>query len=268
MGTASKALSLLNYFSRAQSQIGLSDLARLSGMNKATVHRLMGELADHGFVEQVGAGREYRLGPAFLRLAALREKAVPMRELVLAELTKLSELTGETSHMSLLNGEVLSNLAYSYAQKHGTMVMMEDAEVLELHSTGSGLAVLAFSPVPFVDAVLEKPLVARTPETVTDPGAIRALLPRIRKHGMAQSVGGYEEDVYSHAVPIFDARSRCIGAMAVAAPVSRMTDELRSTIQAELSLAALRTTRVLGGFPPDSFPKIKPTDSPVESELT
>lgn len=268
MGTASKALSLLNYFSRAQSQIGLSDLARLSGMNKATVYRLMGELADHGFVEQVGAGREYRLGPAFLRLAALREKAVPMRELALAELTKLSELTGETSHMSLLNGEVLSNLTYSYAHKHGTMVMMEDAEVLELHSTGSGLAVLAFSPPSFVDAVLNKPLIARTPETVTDPDAIRALLPKIRKRGMASSLGGYEQDVYSHAVPIFDAGSHCIGAMAVAAPVSRMTDELRTTIQTELAHAARRTTRVLGGFPPDSFPEIKPTDSPVESELT
>lgn len=268
MGTASKALSLLNYFSRAQSQIGLSDLARLSGMNKATTYRLMGELADHGFVEQVGAGREYRLGPAFLRLAALREKAVPMRELALAELTKLSNLTGETSHMSLLNGEVLSNLAYSYAHKHGTIVMMEDAEVLELHSTGSGLAVLAFSPAAFVDAVLNKPLVARTTETVTNPDAIRALLPKIRQRGMAQSVGGYEEDVYSHAVPIFDAGSHCIGAMAVAAPVSRMTDELRALIQTELALAARRTTRVLGGFPPDNFPIFKSTDSSVESELT
>jgi DNA-binding IclR family transcriptional regulator len=268
MGTASKALSLLNYFSRSQSQIGLSDMARLSGMNKATVHRLMGELADHGFVEQVGAGREYRLGPAFLRLAALREKAVPMRELALAELTKLSDLTGETSHMSLLNGDVLSNLAYSYAHQHGTMVMMEDAEVLELHSTGSGLAVLAFSPAPFIDTVLAKPLVARTPETVTDPAAIHALLPKIRQRGMAQSVGGYEEDVYSHAVPIFDAGSHCIGAIAVAAPVSRMTDDLRSTIQTNLALAARRTTRVLGGFPPDNFPPLQSAEPSVESELT
>lgn len=268
MGTASKALSLLNYFSRAQSQIGLTDMARLSGMNKATVYRLMGELADHGFVEQVGAGREYRLGPAFLRLAALREKAVPMRELVLAELTKLSEITGETSHMSLLNGELLSNLTYSYAHHHGTMVMMEDAEVLELHSTGSGLAVLAFSPAPFVDAVLDKPLVARTSQTLVDPDAIRALLPRIRDRGVAQSIGGFEQDVHSHAVPIFDASSQCIGAVAVAAPVSRMTDQLRDTIQTELALTAGRITRVLGGFPPDSFPTFRPAATPAESELT
>ncbi len=80
MGTTSKALSLLDFFSRAQPLIGLSQMSRLAGINKASTHRLLGELADFGLVEQVTPGREYRLGPAFLRLAALREQNVPMRE--------------------------------------------------------------------------------------------------------------------------------------------------------------------------------------------
>jgi len=50
MGTVSKALSLLNYFSRSQSHIGLSEMARLTGMNKTTVHRMLTELQDQGFV--------------------------------------------------------------------------------------------------------------------------------------------------------------------------------------------------------------------------
>ena len=74
-------------------------------MNKATTHRLLGELAAHGFVEQVGSGREYRLGPAVLRLAALREAAVPMRELAQTVLAELAAATGETAHMSLLQGD-------------------------------------------------------------------------------------------------------------------------------------------------------------------
>ncbi len=258
MGTTSKALSLLNFFSRATSQIGLSELARLSGLNKATVYRLLGELAAHGFVEQVGTGREYRLGPAFLRLAALREKHVPMRDVALKQLTDLSDATGETAHMSLLNGEVLSNLAYAYSNRHGTMVMMDDAEVLELHSTGSGLVVLAYSPKSFVDEMLSRPLKARTSQTITDPNQIRALLPSIRTEGIAASVGGFEEDVFSHAAPIFDARSNCIGAMAVAAPVSRMTDPLRTMIRDNLLAHARQTTRILGGFPPDTFPTREP----------
>ena len=254
MGTASKALSLLNYFTRSSPAIGLSDLARLSGHNKATVYRLLTELAQHGFVEQIGSGREYRLGPAFLRLAALRENAVPMREIAMQTLTELSNVTGETAHMSLLNGEVLSSFAYTYASAHGTMVLMEDAEVLDLHATGSGLAVLAYSPTKFVNEILRTPLTKRTPETETDPEVIRAMLPCIRTTGIATSIGGYEQDVHSFAVPIFDAESNCTGAVAIATPVARMTDALGEQIKSELTTRTATLTRLLGGFPPDTFP--------------
>ncbi|MBR9650778.1 IclR family transcriptional regulator [Thalassovita aquimarina] len=253
MGTVSKALSLLGHFNRARPQIGLSDMTRLSGLNKATVHRLLTELAEQGFVEQVGSGREYRLGPAFLRLAALREAAVPMREVSLKVLHELSAATGETAHLSLLQGDQLSTLAYAYSPVHGTRVTMEDAEVLNLHATSSGLAVLAFSPPDFVDKVLSAPLVAKTPDTITDPDQLRARLSAVRETGIAEYVGGFEEDVHSHAVPIFDATQSVIGAVAVAAPVARMNADLIATIRTEVKRCALDLTRLLGGFLPDGF---------------
>lgn len=253
MGTTSKALSLLDLFSRATPEIGLTDFARRAGMNKATTYRLLTDLAAHGFVEQVGSGREYRLGPAFLRLSALREAAVPMREVAIGVLNRLSKATGETAHMSLLQAEQLSTFAYTYSDAHGTQVRMEDAEVLTLHATSSGLAVLAFSPAGLVDQVLSRPLEARTPETITDPAQIRQQLDQFRQQGFAVAVGGFEQDVHSHAVPVFDASSACIGAVAVAAPVTRMTDTLQSLIQHQLLDSTTRLTRLLGGFPPAKF---------------
>ncbi len=257
MGTTSKALSLLNFFSRATPEIGLTDMARLAGMNKATTYRLLTDLAAHGFVEQAGTGREYRLGPAFLRLSALREAAVPMREVAVDVLKSLSIATGETAHMSLLQGGQLSTFAFTYSDAHGTQVRMEDAEVLTLHATSSGLAVLTFSPADLVDQVLSQPLKALTPETVTDAAQIRQQLDQCRQQGFAVSIGGFERDVHSHAVPVFDSRSNCIGAVAVAAPVTRMDDALQTLIQQELLGSAVRLTRLLGGFPPAHFrPKL------------
>lgn len=255
MGTVAKALSLLELFSRETPTIGLSDLARRAGINKTTTHRLMVELAAHGFVEQVGSGREYRLGPAFLRLAALREHSVPMRELAQSVLSDLAEATGETAHFSLLQGDILSTAAFAYSPAHGTSVRMDDAEVLTLHGTSSGLAVLAFSAPGFVERVLSRPLQAHTEQTLTDPGEIRALLPGIRASGFATSVGGFELDVCSHAAPIFDSATRCIGAIAVAAPVSRATKALRLRNRQEVTRHARRLTRLTGGFLPEDFPK-------------
>ncbi len=245
-------------------------MARLSGMNKATVHRLLTELATHGFVEQIGSGREYRLGPpAVLRLAALREHTVPMREIAQRVLDDLSRATGETAHMSVLSGETLATTAYTYSHAHGTMVMMEDAEVLDLHATSSGLSVLAFSAPPtFIDAVLSvPPLNARTPpQTVTDPDIIRTMLPAIRARGYAMSVGGFEEDVHSYAVPVFDAQMQAMGAVAVATPpVSRMTEALRARILNELMTRVPALTRLMGGFLPSTFPTFEPRQ-PLQKE--
>jgi DNA-binding IclR family transcriptional regulator len=258
MGTVSKALSLLTYFNHGRTEIGLSDLTRLSGMNKATVYRLMSELQEGGFVEQPDNARTYRLGPQVLRLAALREASVPILSVSRRILRELSDATGETTHISLLQGTQLNSLSHAYSPRHATKVMMEDAEVLTYHATGSGLAVLAFADPGFVDDVLAQPLTAHTPDTVTDPAQIREELARIRATGLAQSIGGFEAEVHSHAVPVFGPDRAPLGALAVAAPVSRINDDSKRVIASELSRLGRELTHRIGGIAPAGFPADTP----------
>ncbi len=258
MGTVSKALSLIGFFDRSHPRIGLSELTRLSGMNKATVHRLMNELAAQGYVEQVGSNREYQLGPVFLRLASLREAAVPTRKLTGQVLHVLADVTGETAHMSGVQGEILATVDFAYSPAHGTRVMMEDAEVVTFHGTASGLAVLAYASAEFVDTVLSGALPARTKDTVTDPAKIRQMLADTRTTGISTYVGGFEKDVHSHACPIFDAQQKVVGAVAVAAPTARMDDQRIANIRHEVKRHALELTRLLGGFPPDDYDRTLP----------
>ena len=90
MGTVSKALSLLTNFNQSRTEIGLSEIARLAGVNKATAYRLLTELQAGGFVEQTGADKSWRLGPEILRLARVREAAVPMTTASRAILDRLA----------------------------------------------------------------------------------------------------------------------------------------------------------------------------------
>ncbi|MCX8507707.1 MAG: helix-turn-helix domain-containing protein, partial [Rhodobacteraceae bacterium] len=126
MGTVSKALELLDLFTRARPVIGLSDLARLADLNKATCYRLASALCAYGLIEQIDATKEYRLGPATLRLAALREAHVPTRDAAMPVLQTLADATGETAHLSLLIGHKLKAIALAYSNAHATRVMMED----------------------------------------------------------------------------------------------------------------------------------------------
>ncbi|GAB4361592.1 MAG: IclR family transcriptional regulator [Oricola sp.] len=255
MGTVSKALSLLTNFNQSRTEIGLSEIARLAGINKTTAYRLLTELQASGFVEQVGPEKAWRLGPEILRLARLREAAVPLATASRSILERIAEQTHETAHVSVLRGTELNAVAHVYSTRHATRVMMEDAERLSLHGTGSGLAVLAFSPDAFVDSVLARPLARHTPDTVTDPDALRALLGPIRESGVAESVGGFEADVHSHAAPVFNSDGLPVGALAVAAPVARVTPDRAAVIRDAVVRGALELTRAIGGFVPDSYPR-------------
>ena len=239
MGTVGKALDLLDLFSRSQPQLGLSQLARASGLNKATCHRLLTELESRGLLEQTGPAREYRLGPAVLRLSALREAAVPTREAAMPTLRRLAEATGETAHLSHLVAGKLQTLAFAYAARGGVKVMMEDADILPFHATASGAAVLAFG----ADS---ETLIATAP----DPETLRARIATTRARGYAETLSTFEKDVHSLAVPLYDATGTCTGALAVAAAAPRMTPALHATITRELSLAGTEITQLWGGQPP------------------
>ena len=255
MGTVSKALSLLSFFAPDRTEIGLSDLTRLSGMNKATVYRLMAELQESGFVEQGENDRAYRLGPQVLHLAALREASTPILSVSRRILRELSDETGETTHVSLGHDSWVQTLSHAYSPRHATKVTMDDAQTVTYHATSSGLAILAFADPEFVDQVLSQPLKVHTSKTLVDPAEIRAKLDHIRKTGLSDTLGSFELEVHSHAVPIFGADRRAIGALAVAAPAARMSPEQQDTIRTALRRAGAALTHRIGGSPPTDLPQ-------------
>lgn len=250
MGTVGKALELLDLFTRVRPQVGLSDIARLSGVNKATCHRLMTELESYGLVEQVEPSREYRIGPAVLRLAALREETVPYKSIVQPVLSQVTESTGESAHVSMLVGGRVELISFAYAQRHGTRVILHDAENLPFHATSSGLVILAYGTPALQKEVLKSRLAALTPRTETEPARIRERFAPIRAAGYAESVGAFEDDVHSVAAPIFASRGDCIGALAIAAPATRVDAGLRALMIAEAVWGASELTLQWGGQPP------------------
>jgi DNA-binding IclR family transcriptional regulator len=245
MSTVGKALNLLQLFGRDAPQLGLSQLTRLSGLNKATCHRLLTDLVAHGLLEQVGPQREYRLGPAVLRLAALREATVPLRDAAQPILRRLAQTTGETAHLSQHVAGRLVTLSYAYAARPGMKVMMEDADVLPYHATASGAAVLAFHPDP-------EPLIAVAP----DPASLRARISETRAKGLAETVSTFEKDVHSLAVPLFDPTGACTGALAVAAAAPRMTPALHAAITRDLTAAGAEITGLWGGEVPETLARL------------
>ena len=251
MSTVERAMQLLNYFENGRREIGLSEFRMLAGRDKATTYRHLCALESVGMIEQNLETRRYRIGPAVLRLARLREDSMPRLSGLRAALQTLSKATQETAHGSMLEGTVLRSMGYQEASEHSTRVII-NIDVLPLHATASGLAVLAFSGPDLRKAALED-VAQFTAYTPASEAALDDALSLARATGFAVSDQGFELGVHGIAAPLFDESTKVAGAIAVAVPVGRMTAELGNRIRHELSSAARDVTKSWGGTLPDAL---------------
>lgn len=238
MSTVGKAASLLELFSMAEPEIGLSELARRAKLNKATTRRLLVALSEHRLVEQAPGTRHYRLGAGLSRLARIRDANFPFARIATPVLQDLAAVTGETVHISEFSGGALLTVGVELSAQ-ANRVNVDAGQILPLHGTASGIAFLSFSPADFVQAYLAKRLEAFTPHTLTAREKVAEQVRLAAARGYSVSAQGYSEGVHSIAAPVLGPDGHAVGALSVAAPLSRV-DEAVAAAQGEAVLRAAR----------------------------
>ena len=248
MSSAAKALTLLSHFSIVRPEIGLSQLCRIAGRDKATTYRYLQTLETAGFVEQNPATKQYRLGPAVMQLAQVREATVPRKDGAKTALAALANATGETAHVTVLSGTTLYALCECESPRHGIRAVI-DINVFPLHATASGLCAVAFGGKSLVKAAIGdlKGFTDATPTTETE---LMDLVGSVRVTGIGRADQTFEAEIQGFAAPVFDHTGYLAGAVAVAGVASRVTPDLERTITSELILAAREITRNWGGTIP------------------
>ncbi|MEM8750950.1 MAG: IclR family transcriptional regulator [Pseudomonadota bacterium] len=254
MGTISKALSLLNYFSDSVPEIGLVEFEKLTGQNKATVHRHLRELEASGYLEQNDRTKKYRLGAAVLRLASVREQTFPVRKIVEESVDRLALQVRELVHASLIHSHaksyVMSPICFRDYGKNGTRVYFSEAEILPVHATASGLAALAFGVPSILETTLTNKLERYTDATVVDKDALIDMVSATRRRGFSQTDQSYEAEVCSVAVPFYEDGDFATGSIAIALPASRMNKKAKSRFVTALWQTAQAISMELGGSVP------------------
>lgn len=253
MGTVDKALHLVSFFTVSKPEWGLSDLARTSGHDKATVLRLLNSLMAGGFVEKDPAAKTFRLGAAVLRLARIREASYPFVSVVKSPADSLSCKIQESVHVCLPEKDTLATV-YVVEPQRATRVYVDPSQPLPYHATASGLAFLAFAGPETVEVMFSRlDLRAHTEHTITSKTALKDRLAQIHDAGYAISTSSFELETVGIASPIFDASGSAIATVAAACLALRMTPELELGIAAAVTGAAIEITRALGAEPPAGF---------------
>ncbi|GHA61919.1 IclR family transcriptional regulator [Amylibacter ulvae] len=251
MSVVAKAISLLEHFSVQNPELGLSQLCRLAKKDKATTYRYLTTLESIDFVEQNPVSKMYRIGPAVLHLADIREQTVPRREGAIKPLEILAQATGETAHVSILSGNGLHALEACESMLHSTRAVI-DLQKLPLHATASGICALAFGPADLTQ-IANTTLTQFTKQTAQDVETLARYISRVQQSGFGFSDRAFENDIVGFAAPLFDHTGQMAGTVAVAAVASRLTNALVDQIHNSLITASTSISHNWGGRVPTSI---------------
>ncbi len=247
MKTVDKTLTVLDQFSFAKREIGLSEISRMAGVDKAATRRILVALMKHKFIEQSQETKRYRLGHGFLRLARIREATVPVSRIAKDVVNWLVGQTNETVHVSIPGAQGMTTIAHELPNR-GRVVNIIPAQVLNYHATASGLVFLAFATRETADRIFSLKREKITPMTVTSKAELKRLAGQFRAQGFSQTRNTFEDDVASIAMPFVGDPGEPAGSIAIALPASEMTSSRCDTLIPQLKEAVRRIEQALTGL--------------------
>jgi DNA-binding IclR family transcriptional regulator len=214
-----KVRLILDSFTADSDELSLSELARRSGVAKATVHRLANELMTWGLLER--SGTRYRLGLRLFEMGQIVPRQRILRQAALPYMEDLLIATGETIHFAIHDG-----LDVLYVEKIiGHRGLDKESRVagrLPLYCTATGKAILAFSPETLLAEVVAVGLRPVTRHTTVSAAVLRKQIERIRRERVALEHEETRLGYSSLAVPVFGSSATLAGALSVTAPTVRM----------------------------------------------
>ena len=224
-----RGLAILSSFNSGKPLLGVSELSRQVGLSRSTAHRYIATLATLGYLQQDPATRKYRLGPRVLDLGFSAINSMELREISAPHLQQLSDETGLTVNMAVLDGTDIVYIERCRSGRHGQREIDLNLHVgsrLPAYCTSMGKVLLAGLPDDERKAALDRiVLTQRGPNTLTRKTSLAAELARVAELGLAVNNEELAYGLRSIAAPVRSQAGHVVAAINLAAHRSMVSLE-------------------------------------------
>jgi IclR family acetate operon transcriptional repressor len=237
-----RAVEVLNILAEHPSGLSLADLARTSGVPMTTLHRLIGVLRAASLVGETAAGL-YVVGSGTVVLARAFLDGLDLREAARPEMVGVVSRTSETCHLG-----ILSSVHIVYIEK------IDSPQPVRMYSrvggtnpavsTAIGRAILAYSPAPVVDEVVESS--RRLFGDSVRAEDLHAVLEQVRRDGYSTDLQENELGICCVGAPVFDHSGRVVAGISLSTPASRFEQARLDESGQLMQTAAGRISAALG----------------------
>ncbi|OPG09257.1 IclR family transcriptional regulator [Microbispora sp. GKU 823] len=217
-----KAVTILRAFRSEDRVVSLAELVRRTGLHKATVHRLSGDLVANRLLDRADGG--YRLSGGLFELGMLASLERSLLEVAMPFLQDLYERTHETVHLGVREGHDVVYVAKIGGHRQAKAPSRTGGR-MPLHCTAIGKALLAYADADLRREVLTGPLERRTPHTVVAPGILRRQLQHVTETGVAFEQEESAVGLVCVAAPVLGGGDEPLAAISVAGPRHRFRPE-------------------------------------------
>lgn len=225
-----KAFQVLRCVASAPEGLPVVEVAKLVGMPRTTVVRLLSALEAERLIWADSTEGVYRVGPGLLELVGGYLASHDVRRIAKPFLRELALSSGETVNLAITDGTdsiCIEQIESSQAVRAVNWI----GKRLPLHATATGKAWLAYQPEAIVTDILCKTsdasgsLPASTDRTITNIEALREDLAQTRERGYAIADGELESALAAVAAPVVDHDGTVAATLAVSGPNFRVRPE-------------------------------------------
>ncbi len=216
-----KGLEVICAFEDGTPKLTQSELAQRLDLSRAAARRYLMTLTALGYMAT--DGKAFWLTPKVMRLGQSYVASSRLPRTVLPTLQKLTEATGESTNMCVLEGfEAVYICRVNAAKLLSTGI--EPGTRLPAHTLAGGRLILSFLPEPELDAWLNTvKLIAYTPLTVVDKLQLKREIMKVRKQGYALTESQLEIGLRGVSVPLLDGPGRVVGALSISMSTAAIT---------------------------------------------
>jgi IclR family pca regulon transcriptional regulator len=178
-------LDLLEYLAGCSEPVKLKEIIATLGFPKSSAHALAQTLVSRGYAIQDDTER-YVLVHASRHRSATRANEARLLSAAHPIMEQLRDLSGETAVLAVRNTRGEAKRLAKCVSRQAIRFDVDLDGQSDSYCTATGRLLLAHWDAGLANAYLARvPLIARTPKTVTDPDAIRALFLIIRQEDVS-----------------------------------------------------------------------------------
>lgn len=247
-----RTVQVLHELARRPQGMSLAALAADLRLPKTSLFRLLNSLEAGDYVQVVNG--QYQIGPATRELGTAIMLNHDFFGRARHTLQKLASQCGETVILGTLAPNGLDVIYSSVIEgTHPLRFSITVGTARPLQCSASGQALLAFLPEPAWARFFKNVQFARyaSGSIITMP-ALEAAVDKIRRTGVAVSVNGMHEGVFSIAAPVMDAGGQVCAGVSISAPGAQAkghTERFEILVR-EAGNEISRILGYAGGYPP------------------